>query len=74
MGRPKKQVKVEKMVDEIIAEEPSKEIIAEEPSKIDAIVIDKDGNQVRTYTLADHGTDFNVLADAFAAKIGGKVI
>jgi len=44
------------------------------PVKTDAIVIDKNGEKVRTYSLEIHGAEFDKLAQEFAKKISGKVV
>jgi len=44
-----------------------------EKKLVDAIVEDKFGSYVRTYSLEKHGKDFEKLAQQFAKKIEGKV-
>jgi hypothetical protein len=40
---------------------------------VDAVVYDQDGNKVRTYTEAEHGADYLILAEQFANKKGYTV-
>ena len=45
----------------------------ETPKRGDAVVFDKVGNYVRTYTQELHGKDYGKIAKGYANKIGGTV-